>query len=277
MDRKKKYLIKISKVIVGMAFLSLVCLFVFLHHIGYFYTGSECIGILTTDAYFFENPKDGIYSYIVGEKPKKIIDSFGIEDWAVNENYLYYKNGRKLFAIDLKNEKKYILYKATEKRCSNISFSLKEDGNIIVNLFDRKAEAVKKILINGEKGNVLCVLMEYTPFKNVEINSDELDTELHTLSLQGENLYVDGYEKKKFSSTDYLYFISDENIWCMDRNTGRKWEIKKEDDKKVLSACTDGNYFYIITIVESPSVYRIVRDEKGIPIRFESVDEEIIN
>ena len=104
-----------------------------LFRLGYFQAGNEYIGILTKKAYYFEAPRDGIYSYHPGKEPEKRISSFWVEDWDVNETALYYKYGRSLHSLDTENGRKRKLYEATDSRCSHISFSLREDGDILVN------------------------------------------------------------------------------------------------------------------------------------------------
>ena len=71
-----------------------------LFRLGYFQAGNEYIGILTKKAYYFEAPRDGIYSYHPGKEPEKRISSFWVEDWDVNETALYYKYGRSLHSLD---------------------------------------------------------------------------------------------------------------------------------------------------------------------------------
>ena len=52
--------------------------------------------------------------------------------------------------------------------------------------------------------------------------------------------------------------------------------MKEIDGEYIQSVCTDGEYFYAISIAKSPSVYQIIKDQDGSPGGLRLIDEEII-
>ena len=248
-----------------------------LFRLGYFQAGNEYIGILTKKAYYFEAPRDGIYSYHPGKEPEKRISSFWVEDWDVNETALYYKYGRSLHSLDTENGRKRKLYEATDSRCSHISFSLREDGDILVNLYDKDEETVKKILVDGQDGEILCNLTGYVSYSDTELYDDSVDVRLDEQSFLPEGAsYVLGYGDTITDVQPYIFYLSDYAIWCLDRETGEAWKMQESDSERIQSACTDGEYFYAISIAKSPSVYQIIKNQDGRPVGLQLIDEEIM-
>ena len=248
-----------------------------LFRLGYFQAGNEYIGILTKEAYYFEAPRDGIYSYHPGKEPEKLISSFWVEDWDVNETALYYKYGRSLYSLDTENGKKRKLYEATDSRCSHISFSLRGDGGILVNLYDKDVEKIKQIHIAGKIGEILHDMTDFLPYLEVESYDDTVDVRLDEQSFLPEGAsYVLGYGDTIADVQPYIFYLSDYAIWCLDRETGEAWKMQETDSERIQSACTDGEYFYAISIAKSPSVYQIIKDQDGSPVGLQLLDEEIM-
>lgn len=52
--------------------------------------------------------------------------------------------------------------------------------------------------------------------------------------------------------------------------------MKEIDGEYIQSVCTDGEYFYAISIAKSPSVYQIIKDQDGSPGGLRLIDEEIM-
>ena len=248
-----------------------------LFRLGYFQAGNEYIGILTKKAYYFEAPRDGIYSYHPGKEPEKRISSFWVEDWDVNETALYYKYGRSLYSLDTENGRKRKLYEATDSRCSHISFSLRDDGDILVNLHDKDEEKVKQILIAGKNGEILHEMTDFLPYLEVESYNDTANVRLDEQSFLPEGAsYVLGYGDTITDVQPYIFYLSDYAIWCLDRETGEAWKMQESDSERIQSACTDGEYFYAISIAKSPSVYQIIKNQDGRPVGLQLIDEEIM-
>ena len=248
-----------------------------LFRLGYFQAGNEYIGILTKKAYYFEAPRDGIYSYHPGKEPEKLISSFWVEDWDVNETALYYKYGRSLYSLDTENGKKRKLYEATDSRCSHISFSLRGDGGILVNLYDKDEEKIKQILIARKNGEILHEMTDFLPYSEVESYNDTANVRLDEQSFLPEGAsYVLGYGNRMADVQPYIFYLSDNAIWCLDGETGEAWKMKEIDGEYIQSVCTDGEYFYAISIAKSPSVYQIIKDQDGSPGGLRLIDEEII-
>ena len=248
-----------------------------LFRLGYFQAGNEYIGILTKEAYYFEAPRDGIYSYHPGKEPEKRISSFWVEDWDLNETALYYKYGCSLYSLDTENGRKRKLYEATDSRCSHISFSLRDDGDILVNLHDKDEEKVKQILIAGKNGEILHEMTDFLPYLEVESYDDTVDVRLDEQSFLPEGAsYVLGYGDTIADVQPYIFYLSDYAIWCLDRETGEAWKMQETDSERIQSACTDGEYFYAIPIAKSPSVYQIIKDQDGSPVGLQLLDEEIM-
>ena len=248
-----------------------------LFRLGYFQAGNEYIGILTKKAYYFEAPRDGIYSYHPGKEPEKLISSFWVEDWDVNETALYYKYGRSLYSLDTENGKKRKLYEATDSRCSHISFSLRGDGGILVNLYDKDGEKIKQILIARKNGEILHEMTDFLPYSEVESYNDTANVRLDEQSFLPEGAsYVLGYGNRMADVQPYIFYLSDNAIWCLDGETGEAWKMKEIDGEYIQSVCTDGEYFYAISIAKSPSVYQIIKDQDGSPGGLRLIDEEIM-
>ena len=248
-----------------------------LFRLGYFQAGNEYIGILTKKAYYFEAPRDGIYSYHPGKEPEKLISSFWVEDWDVNETALYYKYGRSLYSLDTENGKKRKLYEATDSRCSHISFSLRGDGGILVNLYDKDEEKIKQILIARKNGEILHEMTDFLPYSEVESYNDTANVRLDEQSFLPEGAsYVLGYGNRMADVQPYIFYLSDNAIWCLDGETGEAWKMKEIDGEYIQSVCTDGEYFYAISIAKSPSVYQIIKDQDGSPGGLRLIDEEIM-
>ena len=248
-----------------------------LFRLGYFQAGNEYIGILTKKAYYFEAPRDGIYSYHPGKEPEKLISSFWVEDWDVNETALYYKYGRSLYSLDTENGKKRKLYEATDSRCSHISFSLRGDGGILVNLYDKDEEKIKQILIARKNGEILHEMTDFLPYSEVESYNDTANVRLDEQSFLPEGAsYVLGYGNRMADVQPYIFYLSDNAIWCLDGETGEAWKMKEIDGEYIQSVCTDGEYFYAISIAKSPSVYQIIKNQNGRPVGLRLIDEEVI-
>ena len=187
-----------------------------LFRLGYFQAGNEYIGILTKEAYYFEAPRDGIYSYHPGKEPEKLISSFWVEDWDVNETVLYYKYGRSLYSLDTENGKKRKLYEATDSRCSHISFSLRGDGGILVNLYDKDEEKIKQILIARKNGEILHEMTDFLPYSEVESYNDTANVRLDEQSFLPEGAsYVLGMgtEWRMFNHISFIYQIMRYGVW----------------------------------------------------------------
>lgn len=232
---------------------------------------------MTKKAYYFEAPRDGIYSYHPGKEPEKLISSFWVEDWDVNETALYYKYGRSLYSLDTENGKKRKLYEVTDSRCSHISFSLRGDGGILVNLYDKDEEKIKQILIARKNGEILHEMTDFLPYSEVESYNDTANVRLDEQSFLPEGAsYVLGYGNRMADVQPYIFYLSDNAIWCLDGETGEAWKMKEIDGEYIQSVCTDGEYFYAISIAKSPSVYQVIKDQDGSPGGLRLIDEEIM-
>ena len=158
------------------------------------------------------------------------------------------------------------LYEATDSRCSHISFSLRGDGGILVNLYDKDEEKIKQILIARKNGEILHEMTDFLPYSEVESYNDTANVRLDEQSFLPEGAsYVLGYGNRMADVQPYIFYLSDNAIWCLDGETGEAWKMKEIDGEYIQSVCTDGEYFYAISIAKSPSVYQIIKDQDGSP------------
>ena len=244
------------------AILCLVAIFVIFILPGLWYVvsvkmGGEYIGVLTEDFYYFEAPGEGIYRYRSMEKPEKLLSVFRVESWEADGKYLYYEKGRKLYMMDTDSGESSIIYEVKRQEASHIGFYLKEDGNLIVNVYNKKLETGKSLLLEGQSGQVLEEMPEVT-----EARADR-------------ELLLKGYGHNPAEFDGFEYYFSGTEIWCRNLQTGEEYQLEGEDTGHILSASTDGTYFYAEG--GALSLYRIVKDESGKPLELRLEDDDIMD
>ena len=122
------------------------------------------IGEIVDGTYYYHVKGDGIYSYSPGEGNQKELSTYWYQDYDVNEYGIYYKQGRSLYVQEHETGDRRRLYRAGLFDSSHIGFTLQEDGNVIVTVYNKYKEYQYELLLNGITGKILDTVMERTPY-----------------------------------------------------------------------------------------------------------------
>jgi hypothetical protein len=146
-----------------------------LYRFGYFRSGCSSLpGDIVDGYYYYYYPHSGVWRYSDG-KAKKLISAYWMRGYDVNENGLYYDDySANLYRMDLKTLKKKKIYSASD--ATNIDFSAKDDGTVIVTVYNSKKRYQYDVLIDGKTGEVLEQLTDRIPYDTPFTN--ESDTKM---------------------------------------------------------------------------------------------------
>ena len=136
----------------------------------YFRMGcSAQIGTIVDGAYYYKVSHDGVYRYTQEEGNVKLLSTFWEDGWLVNEYGLYFDRGRSLYVKEHETGKVRRLYRAGFFESSHIGFTLQEDGNIIVTIYNKYKEIRYELLLDGTTGEVLETVMEPIAYDDIVI------------------------------------------------------------------------------------------------------------
>lgn len=136
--------------------------------LGYFSAGcGGWPGTIVNGVYYYQQSHSGAWCYAPGGSSKKLVSSLFMDGWLVNENGLYFDNGRTLYRKDLASGRVQRLYTASRWECSHIAFSLEEDGTVVLTVYDKHRERMKQLLLDGLTGKVLQDLSGWVDYSNV--------------------------------------------------------------------------------------------------------------
>ncbi len=145
-----------------------------LYRFGYFKLGCGSLaGDIVDGDYYYYYPHSGVWRYSDG-KAKKLISAYWMRGYDVNENGLYYDDySANLYRMDLKTLKKKKIYSASD--ATHIYYDLKDDGTVVVTVYNSKKRYQYDVLIDGKTGEVLERLTDKTSYDA----PDEPDSDLH--------------------------------------------------------------------------------------------------
>ena len=130
-------------------------------------------GDIVDGDYYYYYPHSGVWRYSDG-KVKKLISAYWMRGYDVNENGLYYDDySANLYRMDLKTLKKKKIYSASD--ATHIYYDLKDDGTVVVTVYNSKKRYQYDVLIDGKTGEVLERLTDKTSYDA----PDEPDSDLH--------------------------------------------------------------------------------------------------
>lgn len=131
----------------------------------YFTAGcSAWPGTIVNGAYYYKVPHKGVYSYTPGEGSKMLLSAYWEDGWLVNKYGLYYVQGRSLFVREAETGDIRRLYRASLTDSTHIGFTLQQDGNAIVTIYNKHTEIKSELLLDGETGEMLKTVMEPTEY-----------------------------------------------------------------------------------------------------------------
>lgn len=119
-------------------------------------------GQIIDGVYYYHVQHEGVYSYMPGSNPQKLLSTFRYDSYLVNDYGIYYKDGRRIYVQEHETGERRRLYWANPFLYTHIGFSLQQDGNVIVTLYNKHKEIVREVLLDGRTGEVLETVMEAT-------------------------------------------------------------------------------------------------------------------
>ena len=177
-QRKKTALPRWTKWIAAAACLCLVLggTFNTLYRFGYFSLGCSALpGTIIDGDYYYYYSHSGLWRYSDG-KAEKLISAYWMRGYEINENGLYYDDySANLYRMDLKTLKKKKIYSPSD--ATHIGYTLKDDGTVIVTVYNSKKRYQYDVLIDGKTGEVLEQLTDKIPYDTPF--TKESDTTLH--------------------------------------------------------------------------------------------------
>lgn len=150
-----------------------------LYRLGYFSLGcGSSPGTIIDGDYYYHVHHSGLWRYSNG-KAEKLIGDYWMRGYVLNESGLYYDGyNDNLYRIELQTLKKKKIYSASD--ATHIDFSVKDDGNVIVTVYNSKKRYYYEVLIDGETGEVLERLTDKISYDDPdEPDTNESTTKLH--------------------------------------------------------------------------------------------------
>ncbi len=181
------------------------------------------IGKIVDGTYYYQVKSDGVYGYSHGGENKKLLSTYWYQDYDVNEYGIYYKQGRSLYVQEHETGERRKLYRAGVFDSSHIGFTLQEDGNVIVTVYNKYKEYQYELLLDGISGEILSTVMEKTPYSaggmyysrsHFTLEDRALDlvevgkTNDYDLLENGESILPEGKVVERYS----MVYIGD-NLW----------------------------------------------------------------
>ena len=141
--------------------------------LGYFSAGcGGWPGTIVNGRYYYTVPHSGVWCYVPGAESKKLVSFLRMDGWLVNESGLYFDRGRSLYRKDLTTGEEQRLYTARWAESSHIGFSLKEDGTVVLTVYDKRRERQRQLLLDGETGTVLQELSGWIDYRDIRYGFD---------------------------------------------------------------------------------------------------------
>lgn len=136
-----------------------------LDRLGYLSAGGGAApGTIVNGTYYYAVPHDGLYAYTPGGQSKRLLGTYWYDTWSANEYGIYYKRGRSLYVLPHETGKPQKLYTLSKSDGTHISFTLLDDENIALTIYNKYAEIRRDILLDGVTGEVQGTLTEPTPY-----------------------------------------------------------------------------------------------------------------
>ena len=197
-----------------------------LYRLGYFSLGcSASPGYILDGDYYYHVRHRGLWRYSNG-KSEKLIGDYWMRDYTLSENCLYYDDySANLYRIDLQTLKKKKIYSASN--ATHIDYTLKDDGKVIVTVYNSKKRYYYDVLIDGKTGEVL----EHLTDKISYDVPDEPDTILHYTIGERDIILVTIGEasEKKYMPTENGKSLLPEGSWVHDFIYNFSDEVKSFD------------------------------------------------
>lgn len=172
-------------------------------------------GTIVNNDYYYFIPHKGVMRYTPETGSELILSTYWFEEWQVNEYGIYYQQDMSLYVKVHQTGECYELYSASSSECTNVSFEVREDGNIIFIGNNGNTEMRYELLLDGVSGELLETVMEPTSYDDFDIaysaahktigNREFVlmdvgrDT-LCDLTENGESVLPDGMLVRKYSS-----------------------------------------------------------------------------
>lgn len=151
----------------------------------YFKTGcSAWPGTIVDGTYYYKVPHRGVYSYTPGGSSKMLLSAYWEEGWLVNEHGLYYVQGRSLFVRETETGNTRKLYSARRTDSTHIGFTLQQDGNIILTVYNKNTEIKYELLLDGKTGETLKTVMEPTSYDSDGLSYSKANYQVGSRHLQ---------------------------------------------------------------------------------------------
>ena len=187
------------------------------------------IGKIVDGTYYYHVQSDGVYGYSPEEGSKRLLSTYWYQDFDVNEYGIYYKQGRSLYVQEHETGERRKLYRAGLFDSSHIGFTLQEDGNVIVTVYNKHKEYQYELLLDGMTGEILSTVMEKTPYdagdmyysrSHFTVGNRTVDlfevgkTNDYDLLENGKSILPDGKRVERYSMKyigDSLWFYMNDN------------------------------------------------------------------
>jgi hypothetical protein len=151
----------------------------------YFKAGcSAWPGTIVDGTYYYNVPHRGVYSYTPGGNSKMLLSAYWEDGWLVNEYGLYYVQGRSLFVQDIETGNTRKLYSTSLTDSTHIGFTLQQDGNIILTVYNKNTEIKSELLLDGKTGEMLQTVMEPTSYDNDDLSYSKANYQVGNRRLQ---------------------------------------------------------------------------------------------
>ncbi len=190
----------------------------------YFTAGcSAWPGTIVNGTYYYKVPHKGVYGYTPGEGSEKLLSVYWEDGWLVNEYGLYYVQGRSLFVREAETGNTRRLYRAGLTDSTHIGFTLQQDGNIILTVYNKHTQIKSELLLDGKTGETLKTVMDPTGYDDDELSYSKANYQVGDRLLQlvlvdgedtcdllenGKSILPEGVTVSRYSVTYY-----GDNLW----------------------------------------------------------------
>jgi len=210
--------------------------------------GGTWPGTVVYGVYYFSVPHDGIYAYSAETGAEKLLSAYWEDGWLVNEYGLYYKRGRSLYVQSFETGETRRLYSAGVIESTHIGFTLQQDGNIVLTVYNKHSRVRYELLLDGRTGDVLNTVMEPTSYDSSDIPYSDANfivgerrirlvptdsEDRYDVEEDGKSLLPDGMTVSRYSVE---YYGSDLWLVAADEEDAKTWIVLRPDgDDDILT------------------------------------------
>ena len=190
--------------------------------------------IVDGDYYYFV-PHRGVMRYTPGGGIERMVHTFWVDDWQVNEYGVYYDSGRSLYVFAHESGQRQLLYTASWTDTTHIAFSLRSEREVIVTCYNKHDQTFYQVILDGVSGEILLTTatLRYSDYKYEHshytvgqreivlfpsIKDDDPYSDVYLiLTENGVPLLPEGLLVSKYSAVWY-----GESLWFSTRQTDRE-------------------------------------------------------